>query len=191
MIDIKSVSFNKNPCSTGESILLSVGLNYTEDVYDVPTYNKIMAVENEFNPFIGGRNLLIKGNGPFELYPRNTGTAGDNYNFKTFNYDLKAGETYSFSADVEITAGTFNTVTVFPYTTATDSANGDSTKNVALLNNLTRVECTFTAVANNANLLLYAGKSGSTRGNGMIIRNAKLERGNTVTAWTPAPEDLV
>lgn len=49
MIDIKSVSFSKNPCITGESITISVDILYTEDKYNVPTYYKIMASEAEIS----------------------------------------------------------------------------------------------------------------------------------------------
>src|SRR5699024_6259422 len=43
----------------------------------------------------------------------------------------------------------------------------------------------------NNGVLLYAGLSGNTRGNGVIFRNIKLEKGNKATDWTPAPEDTL
>src|SRR5690606_27537691 len=54
-----------------------------------------------------------------------------------------------------------------------------------------RIKHTFVKTSENIDsVLIYAGPMGATRGNGIIIRNVKIEKGNKATDWTPAPEDI-
>ena len=90
---------------------------------------------------------------------------------------------YTISADVEITDGTFNKITVFAY-------HAGLRQEVDIPEN-GRIFGTFTKTSESTNsVLLYAGVAGQTRGNGVIFRNLKIEKGNKATDWTPAPEDV-
>ena len=138
---------------------------------------------------VGGRNLYPNSKGDFVLKPRNDGTASDNYNSYRFPVDsLQVGETYTISADVEITHGSFNKVTILPRDT---TSNTFETRYDVVIPANKRIVCTFTKTKQTTNaVLVYAGVTGSTRGNGMIVRKVKIETGNKATDWTPAPEDL-
>ena len=133
---------------------------------------------------IGGRNLLKNSKGDFRLLPLNTGASSDNFQSWPFSFIPVLGETYTFSADVEITDGNFDKISVYPYpseyamlTHVPIPANG-------------RIVHTFTARHDTITMILvYAGIAGQTRGNGVIFRNVKIEKGNKATDWTAAPED--
>ena len=149
------------------------------------TVSKVETVETELNDLeIGGRNLLLDSQGDFVLSPENTGEATDNFNYYRFYADMSLGETYTVSANIEITDGDFDSVTVCPYV-------GESNAETAIIPDNGRIIHTFTKTVDTIDsVLIYAGISGNTRGNGIIIRNAKIERGNKATDWTPAPEDV-
>lgn len=138
---------------------------------------------------VGGRNLYPNSKGDFVLKPRNDGTASDNYNSYRFPVDsLQVGETYTISADVEITHGAFNKVTILPGDT---TSNTFETRYDVVIPANKRIVCTFTKTKQTTNaVLVYAGVAGSTRGNGMIVRKVKIETGNKATDWSPAPEDF-
>ena len=147
-------------------------------------YNKAQSAKDSIdNLEIGGRNLYQNSKGPFTLIPRNTGTATDNFNYCEVYVGMTLNETYTISVDVEITDGTFNKITVYPY------PNGLA-QNVNIPEN-GRISYTFTKTSETTDrVLLYAGIFGETRGNGVIFRNLKIEKGNKATDWTPAPEDV-
>lgn len=132
---------------------------------------------------IGARNLYPNSKGDFVIKPRNTGASSDNYNSYKFDVDMSVGETYTIGADIEITHGSFNKLTIFPYP-------GGKQTEVDIPSNK-RVVYTFTKKAEETeSILVYAGIAGETRGNGMIIRKVKIEVGNKATAWSPALEDI-
>lgn len=128
---------------------------------------------------IGGRNLLKNSKGGFVVFPQDAAFAS-----YPFSFVPTLGETYTFSADVEITDGNFDKISVYPYpseyamlTHVPIPANG-------------RIVHTFTARHDTiTTILVYAGVAGETRGNGVIFRNVKIEKGNKATDWTAAPED--
>lgn len=144
---------------------------------------RVESVEAEIDGLeIGGRNLYQNSKGPFILEPRNTGQSSDNFNYYRFYCDMELNETYTISADIEITHGDFNKVTVYPYP-------GGKTSSTPIPSN-GRIKHTFVKTSETIDsVLIYAGLSGSTRGQGIIIRNVKIEKGNKATDWTPAPED--
>ena len=132
---------------------------------------------------IGGRNRYLNSKGPFVLEAKNTGAEADRFNYHACTCDMELNETYTISADIEITDGDFTGISVYPYpgginVTCIIPENG-------------RITHTFTKTVDTIDrVLIYAGISGSTRGNGIIIRNVKIEKGNKATDWTPAPEDV-
>src|SRR5699024_7739614 len=132
-----------------------------------------------------GRRNYLKNSKARTLAPRNTGDAGDNYNYERLNYPTVEGQTYTISADVEITHGAFSRVTVY-----VNFGNTGPISSVVPIENgkITRTYVAHDTMENNA-VLLYAGDASATRGNGVIFRNIKIEKGNKVTPWTPAPKD--
>lgn len=131
------------------------------------------------NLSVGARNLLLATATPLNLSAGNNSNYGLSYRASE---SLIADETYTFSADVEITTGSADVVTVFAHPTT-------SAIHLPIVNG--KIKCSFTAVRSGIpNVWIYAGRSGSTRGNALTISRAKLEKGTVATDWTPAPEDL-
>lgn len=92
------------------------------------------------------------------------------------------GDSYTFSALVEFVTGQSDKVTVYDY-------RGGIARHLDVVNG--RISTTFVATsAEPTSFLVYAGQAGSTNNNALNISNAKLERGNVATDWSPAPEDL-
>lgn len=133
---------------------------------------------------IGGRNLILGSSNPVIIAPKNTGSAGDQYNYAQFKANMKKGEIYTFSFDIEITNGVFDRVSIYPQYGYSDLLV------VPIING--KVSITFTATADtNSNITyVYAGLAGGTRGNGATITNYQIKQGNKATDWTPAPEDM-
>lgn len=132
---------------------------------------------------IGGRNLLPNSEGGFEIVPKDETIENANYNYYKFDVDMKMNETYTISADIEITAGKFTSVSVCLF------ENGMSTP--VLIPENKRITYTFKKTdETTTSILIYAGIEGETVNNGMILRYVKIERGNRATDWTPAIEDI-
>ena len=139
-----------------------------------------------------GRNLISGTATPVELAPRNSGEKGDNYNFATYTVaagKLEQGATYTVSADVEITAGAYDELSIRFYNAAIDTQQAENASFAIVDGHVTAtVKITGTDAER---MLIYAGRAGETRGNGIRITNLKLEKGNIPTEWSPAPEDGV
>ncbi|EOU1466772.1 phage tail protein [Clostridium perfringens] len=149
-----------------------------EDAINTANNNTTNAI-NRIN--IGGRNLALNSS-RFELPVRNTGTASDNYNYISIDANLLLNSEYTISANVEIVSGSIKEISIYDYP-------GGKCSRVPIINN--RITYTFTKRSNTVNsVLLYAGLAGETRGNSVVFTNVMLEKGNKVTDWTPAPEDL-
>ncbi|TYR81120.1 hypothetical protein FZC66_04450 [Priestia megaterium] len=139
--------------------------------------------QDQFNALsISGRNLA-KGSKRVELTPKNTGAPSDNFNYAPFVIGrLEKGKEYTVSCKVEKTAGEFNVITVYEYT-------GGKTFDVPITNN--EITLTFTSTSDTSDrILLYAGKVGSTRGNGVIFTEVMIEKATKKSEWVPAPEDV-
>lgn len=132
-----------------------------------------------------GRNLVQNTSDGIIISPRNTGNAADNYNYAIITAPLKKDVEYTLSFDVEITNGSFDTVSIY------SQYGYSSLRHVPLVGG--RVVFNFTATENTEEPItfIYAGKAGVTRGNGAVLWNLKIEKGSTATPWTPAPEDLI
>jgi len=132
---------------------------------------------------IGGRNLLLNSKGKFVVSAEDTGQESDNWQHYRFYCNMALNEQYTISADIEIDEGSFTQVTVYPYPDGV-SANVDIPSNGRIKHTFTKTNATTNSV------LIYAGIAGATRGNGIFIREVKIEKGNKATEWTPAPEDV-
>ena len=132
---------------------------------------------------IGGRNLIRDS----KEFSRSPSTSGYNYiNISNFTEEWIEGQEYTFSSDVEIIQGDFDAITVI-----TRKTNGDSSATVGDLPIINgRIEGSFVASTGDGRLYVYQGISGETQNNEVTLRNVKLEKGNTATDWTPAPEDI-
>src|SRR5690606_21460372 len=102
-----------NRISTIEQTADSISLEVRDIKANVYTKSEVDSAIDGIQ--VGGRNLLRNSKGPFVLQPRNTGNASDNYNFYRFYCDMELNETYTISADIEITHGDFDEITVYPY----------------------------------------------------------------------------
>ena len=133
---------------------------------------------------IGGRNLLLGTSEPITL------TAGEiNYKHHAFTptSPLIKGQVYSFSADVEILAGTPDKIEIRFYDAA--KKNAVTYKQLNIIDG--HVTGTITPPNDDAAFfMIYAGKAPSTAGNSVKFSKVKLEKGEKATVWTPAPEDM-
>lgn len=156
--------------------------NPTSTTYSTPIVDSAWEAVNEIE--IGGTNLIKGSATPRIMLPRNSGIDSDNFNFIQIQAPMKSGETYTLSFDAKITHGSFSSLDMY-----TQYGHTSTTRHSIVGG---RVVATFTAVAttNAAITYIYAGISSATRGNGLIISNYKLEKGNKATDWSPAPEDL-
>lgn len=129
------------------------------------------------NLSVGGRNLILNSKS------RQRQARDNAYNYETYTLTepLVIGQSYTFTAQVEFIEGLSNVVTIYPY-------RGGVARHLTVINN--QISTTFVATSAQPNsFLIYAGKSGLTNNISINITNAKLERGNVPTDWTPAPED--
>lgn len=174
------------------------------------TYDKAQAAQNTANVTqanldninIGGRNLLL--NTINEVYATNivNGTnkqiGGDPYPlYKSLkDWDLKVGDELTMSFDWETNAisGTlavgFNANPWECFTglnfSSTNTNKGHYEKTITVTQNF------LTSGATKFRIRTDNMDSGITEGTGTIciIKNAKMEKGDKSTDWTPAPEDI-
>lgn len=131
---------------------------------------------------IGGRNMLIDSkNRP----PINGSTNSKRVTYK-LDENIVSGQTYTLTYEINVTSGNINNKTTLQFT-----SNTADRKNITM-NPKTKNAYTFVATQNSNEISIYFG-TGYTNDNlnadGSII-NAKLEKGNKATDWTPAPEDV-
>ena len=137
---------------------------------------------------VGGRNLL-KNTESITLTARNTGGASDNFNFHLYEWTEtpKASQQYTVSGYVEFVEGSSDKITIMKgYSPEMGQYNVsfDSQGYFEINWIYNKAPTTQTGI------LLYAGISGSTRGNGCVFKKVKMEKGNQATDWSPAPEDM-
>ncbi|MCR1834965.1 hypothetical protein NSA56_11220 [Oceanobacillus caeni] len=132
---------------------------------------------------IGGRNLI-----PDSEKRSWGGSSTSNFSYVIFYRGLEKNQTYTVSFEAELTGtGDKNYITVYPYL-----KDGQSMSTIHVPYKADeRMSATFTTDDRyNYNLLIYAGKSGGTAGNKIILKKLQLEKGNKATDWQPAPEDV-
>lgn len=173
------VSFT--PTGNNLAIYLRFNASTTADEIELLVDSLNITIDQEIATRYPNLNLLNSSKGPFTLVPKNAGIDSDNYNYYRFDADMKMNETYTFSAKIKVTNGNFNNVSLYPYPGGTLS-NSTIGKNG-------EVSLTFTKKSEQTvSVLVYAGSSGSTRGNGIEITDVKLEKSNSKTIYTQSPK---
>lgn len=160
--------------STAQTAITNSGTAVTNAQNALNAYNNLE---------IGGRNLILK-SAVSKILPVST----SNHSYLTFvsNEIFVEGQTYTFSSDIEILAGSFTQISFLPRTI--NGAGGRDNKIITIVNN--RIVISFVAGANEDRIYIYAGVAGQTANNGMRLFNYNLVKGNKAIGWSPAPEDV-
>ena len=145
------------------------------------------------DPLVSGgvetRNLLLN-----TMQPITSTASSDNvYAYTDYQYSeetIPIG-VYTFSANIDVLNGSFDTVSIVPFSAELSNAQMGGEKvdckiyehRVIAILEITKEVAT--------RITVYTGIMGSTQGNSMRISNAKLEKGvNLNPRWSPAPEDI-
>lgn len=115
------------------------------------------------------------------------GTGNWSFNRVFVNPSPLEKTTYTVSANVEVTGGSFTKVTVIPYNSGTTTMQG-TRSDTPIVNGRISTQVTVTGDAAEV-VLLYAGVAGATAGNSVIFRNIKIEKGTVATPWIPNTSD--
>ncbi|PES69780.1 hypothetical protein CN512_10660 [Bacillus cereus] len=149
------------------------------------TMKKLESLETNVNN-IGGVNIITNNvieTKRFEVTPQNKGDASDNYRYASYSAVMDMNETYTISAKVTPTKGNFNEVSVYPY-------EKGSSIFVPIING--RIKHTFKKTDINTNrVLIYAGRAGETRDQGILLEDVQMERGSIATTYGPNPNMLL
>ncbi len=141
---------------------------------------------------VDGRNLIPNTATPVTL----TASSAENFCYSEFSFtedSLVYGRRYTVSGNIDILAGTFDTVRIAITNDISDGHSAQSTTENVYIKATNRFIAYLTVTGNKASrLLIYAGMPGSTNNNSIRISNLKLELNmNPNPHWTPAPEDVV
>ena len=168
------------------------------------TVSNSYTTKTDFNNLsIGGRNFLINTKTP-KSYTLDTSTSTNNFltedPYMTYNhnrlssYGFKVGDKITVSYDWKVTNvttyGSFITELVsYANNTSTYVGTFDNKKTVTSSETSGRIETTISLTEQmlTANVLRIRTDSAKWT---FTISNVKLEKGNRVTSWTPAPEDI-
>ena len=132
---------------------------------------------------VGARNLLLNTSDPTTI---SAATNSNKYQKIPMSVSkLTEGQVYTFTANVDISAGTPVDISLALYNTALSSNSGRV--NLTIVDG--RISGQITAGSSAESFLVYAGHAGQTSGNVITLSNMKLEKGNKATDWSPAPED--
>lgn len=130
------------------------------------------------NNGFGGDNLSTLSNTSKVEIPASS-TSNYNYFWIVVTGNLIVGETYTFSAEVEV-SDNIESCTVYNYN-VNPTTSGPITYNFPADGK--RHSWTFTATA--TGLIAYAGSAGKTIGHSAVYKNIKLEKGDKATPYVP------
>lgn len=180
--------------------------------------SKITSVEGKIPTSVGGRNLLAKTNQGKTNWSWNISSGGatvENYNVDGVNavkltrtsdssytwhyirYDglirnlIEPNTKYTLSFDVKPSVDVTFTAALKRGDGGAPLTNG-MTMNKALANQWTKVSCVLTSnatLSSDLSQVVYLSGMPVTKGNYLIIKNIKLEKGVVSSDWSPAPED--
>ena len=138
-------------------------------------------INNALDLYGSGRNLLKNTSVPLTL----EASQDSYYTDIDLTEALISDQVYTFSADIEILAGSPTAITI-RVMGGTDGSRGT---NLTIENGRISGEITG---SNGANLLrIFAGGQGAlVAGDKITFSKMKLEKGNRATAWSAAPEEL-
>ncbi|XLP26019.1 phage tail spike protein (plasmid) [Bacillus toyonensis] len=143
------------------------------------TISRVSSVENRRT---GSDNLLKIDSARWVVAPKNTGSDGDNYNYANLPVNMQMDRTYTVSARVKFTAGTDTHISVYPY------PNG-SQQHIEIKDGF--ITHTFKKTnASTVGILLYAGKSATTRSKGVEFTEIMVTEGDGVVAYAPPSPTL-
>jgi len=143
------------------------------------TISRVTAVENRRT---GSDNLLKVDSARWVVHPKNTGTDADNFNYANLPVNMQLNRTYTVSARVKFTAGTDTHISVYPY------PNG-SQQHIEIKDGF--ITHTFKKTnASTVGILLYAGKSATTRSKGVEFTEIMVTEGDGVVAYAPPSPTL-
>lgn len=132
-----------------------------------------------------GRNLLLS-----TVASRSLTAGSSNYTYTEYyvsNPPLEQGQNYMISANVDVLAGDVTTIAIKLYDKSTSIEGG--TVRATIVDG--RITGSIAPRSDSVEMLLfYAGINGSTSGNVVRFSNVKLEKGDKITEWAPAPEEL-
>ncbi|WP_313235696.1 cell envelope integrity protein TolA [Sphingobacterium multivorum] len=159
-------------------------ITQTKDAIQLSVDQKISNIQ------IGGRNLVINSKGERSVVNSSTNTNNENYlPFYYISVELDKETEYTFSCEMWMTSNVSSADMFYVNNYGEHRAN----TNIKLaLNAWYRQYFTFkTGVEPQLGFLRFDNNS-STDGQPatLKVRNVKLEKGNKVTDWTPAPEDV-
>lgn len=140
---------------------------------------------------VGGRNLIARTGTPVRI--PESGTATSQWTYKVFTiYDLPfiQDETVWVNAKITVHSGSITALSVIFFNSALTTSY--ATYQPTITNGKISFKLTVpSALAGktDAVFLVYAGLHGACTGNAITVSELKVERGETFTDWTPAPED--
>ncbi|AYW50786.1 phage baseplate upper protein [Tetragenococcus halophilus] len=150
---------------------------------------KVEAIKNMSELDISDKNYLLDSKKRVRE-ARTSGEPEDNSNYATYflSEPIQAGVEFTVSGQLEITDGDFDTISI-KFRDENGKNIGDSSFYVDRSGN--EFSETFTLSQTTYRMYIYAGKTGETRGNGVIYENIKLQPGSIATAWTPNPSEIM
>ncbi|MCF1585243.1 BppU family phage baseplate upper protein [Tetragenococcus koreensis] len=150
---------------------------------------KVEAIKNMSELDISDKNYLLESKKKV-LESRTSGNPEDNSNYATYflSEPIQAGVEFTVSGQLEITDGDFDTISIKFRDENGENIGGGSFYVEHSGNEFSE---TFTLSKTLYKIYIYAGKTGETRGNGVIYENVKLQPGSIATAWTPNPSEIM
>ena len=116
--------------------------------------------------------------------------ASARFNYSTFNFShtLENMQKYILTADVEVTSGNPERVTVLSRTE--DREVNLTIGNLPIING--KIQETFISNGLDKMIYFYAGASGATEGNGLIVRNLSISKvyEENLVIYSPSPDDF-
>lgn len=180
--------------------------------------SKITSVEGKIPTSIGGRNLLVKtnrGNTNWSWTISSGGTTAEDYNVDginavkltrtsdaSFSWDyiqyqgllrnlIEPNTKYTLSFDIKPSVDVTFTASLRRGDSGAPLTNS-TTMNKATANQWNKVSCVLTSettLSDDLSQVVYLSGMPVAKGNYLIIKNIKLEKGVVSSDWSPAPED--
>ena len=150
--------------------------------------DKVLTVGEDGEIVGSGINYIL--NGSERVIEARTEGASARFNYSTFNFShtLENMKKYILTADVEVTSGNPERVTVL--TRTEDREVNLTIGNLPIING--KIQETFISNGLDKMIYFYAGASGATEGNGLIVRNLSISKvyEENLVIYSPSPDDF-